>query len=658
MCGICGIWGERAPQRIETMIAAMRHRGPDDQGSYYDNCISLGISRLSVLDLSPTGRQPMQTPDGMIWIVYNGEVYNFQSERNFLEAKGFSFASTSDTEVILRMYEHYGDEFVLRLNGMFALAIYDKRRGPGHERLILARDHLGIKPLLYSQIGNRLLFASEIKALLASGLVNPEVDPISLRMLLTYGSIIQPRTILREVNMLLPAHRMIVEHGKSRIERYWSLGIDRHKGVREMPYEAMVERMGRVLEDTIQLQMISDVPLGAFLSGGIDSSVLTAMMARLTGHRLKTFSVGFETEGAEIDESEKARSIAHYLGTDHNHILVRGSEVRDRIKHIAFSLDQPSVDGVNSYFISWAARKAVTVAISGTGGDEIFAGYPWFIWMILHQHRNKRGTWKAAAQSTLTSIAQWSIFDNFILKRGGARIFNIRESAAFTTKYATLYGIFGPVGAAKIMSQRFREMTDAGRSTKEDLDFIDELPDGSIIERVSGLCLRGYTNNQLLRDIDAVSMAHSLEVRVPYLDVSVIDLALSLPDAAKMGDLLKISSPTQKMYRETGAKRILIDVGRSLLPKDFDLQPKLGFGMPFASWLRGSLKEVLLDTLSDTSIHHRGWLDVRQVAKVRDDFLNGNVKGWAQPWLLMMLELWCREVLDQSPSGLIRGPGN
>jgi asparagine synthase (glutamine-hydrolysing) len=646
MCGICGVFCHSGHYNIEAMVFAMQHRGPDDSGIFQESGIALGIARLAIIDLTPAGHQPMSNEDSSVWIVYNGETYNFREEREILIKKGHSFKSTSDTEVVLRMYEVYGDDFLLRMRGMFALAIYDKRRGLGRERLLLARDHLGIKPLLFARTGGRIVFASEIKALLASGLIVPEIDPVALRLLLTFGSVYQPHTILRGVNMLLPAHRLIVEHGKERLERYWSLGIDRRKDLRKRPYEALVAEVGDMLKDSVRLQLISDVPLGAFLSGGVDSSVLAAIMTEVMGHRVKTFSVGFEKEGADIDESQDAQRTANFLGTDHTHVLVKGADVRNRIRHIASSLDQPSVDGVNSYFISLAAREGVTVAISGTGGDEIFAGYPWFINMVLYQQYKQKEPLKTLAKSFLASVARQRILDPLLLMRSGVKFQRIRNCAGFLSRYATNYQIFDAWGTARLLSPELRSSAQAGRSERYDLNSIDELPEGSTIERVTGLCLRGYTNNQLLRDIDAVSMAHSLEVRVPYLDPLVIDTALSLPDTAKMGHLNQLSSPERKTYRETGAKRILIDAGRQFLPKDFDLQPKRGFGMPFDAWLRGTLRGVLLDTLSENNIRKRGLLDVKETLTVRERFLEGHL-SWAQPWLLMLLELWCQEVLDK-----------
>ncbi|MBD3307918.1 asparagine synthase (glutamine-hydrolyzing) [candidate division KSB3 bacterium] len=650
MCGICGIIGQSNRTNIDAMVAAMQHRGPDDSGIVQKPRIALGMTRLSILDLTPSGHQPMSTPDGLIWIVYNGETYNFREERDILHKKGYRFRSTSDTEVVLRMYEEYGDDFLLRMRGMFALAIYDSRPGPGKERVVLARDQLGIKPLLYARRGNQMLFASELKALLASGLLEPAIDPDALRVLLTFGSIYQPRTMLKDVQMLLPAHRIIIEHGRERIERYWSLEIDRYAGWRTKPYSTLVENIAHVLEEAVRLQLVSDVPLGAFLSGGVDSSILVAMMAQMIGHRVKTFSVGFPEEDLHIDESGEARRTAHFLGTDHTHVPVTGNDVRERIRHIAFSLDQPSVDGVNSYFVSLAARQAVTVAISGTGGDEVYAGYPWFMQMVLDQRRQQAANlWKVLTKTVLATMTRQPLFNPLLATRAGHIIQRARNATGFVTRYAQWYAIFGALQAARVLAPDLRHLAHAGKAAHYDLQELDEVSQGSPIERVTGLCLRGYTNNQLLRDIDAVSMAHSLEVRVPYLDPVVVDTALSLPDNAKIGTLTDLSTPTQRTYRETGAKRILIDVGKSFLPPEFDNQPKRGFTLPFDLWLKGPLKEILLDTLSPQTLRKRGFFDVQRVSTLTTRFLDGSV-AWTQPWLLMMVELWCQEILDQASS--------
>ena len=627
------------------MVHALNHRGPDDNGVLDAKSVVLGMTRLAIIDPGSGGHQPMLTPDGQIAIVYNGELYNFREERSLLEKRGYAFRSTSDTEVVLRMYEHYGDDFLLRMRGMFALAIHDQRGG--RERLLLARDHLGIKPLLYSNVRGRFVFASEIKALLASGFVSPEIDPVALRLLLTHGSIAQPHTILRDVKMLLPAHRLIVETGKEpRVERYWSLGLNRRAELRTASYEDQVAAVSSALEESVGLQMVSDVPLGAFLSGGVDSSLLVAMMATHTrDHRLKTFSVGFDSEGEQIDETDHAETTARFIGTDHSRIVVRGEDVRDRISRIAYDLDQPTFDGVNSYFVSIAARRDVTVAISGTGGDELFAGYPWFEQMVFEEQQLQSAPWTSKAKSLLASVARQPALDSFVPLPGGYRFANLRDDAGFLARYYAANPMFEAPWTARLLAQDLRRDAQAGRAPHYDLLAMDELSDGSVLERVTGVCLRGYTTNQLLRDIDAASMAHSLEVRVPFLDPVVADVALSLPDEAKLSGTPRNTSGPARSYREAGTKRILLDVAKRLLPPGFDTRAKRGFSMPFNSWLRGPLREVLDDALSEQSVAKRGWLEPPAVVGVRDQFLSGAIE-WPQPWLLMMIELWAREVLD------------
>jgi asparagine synthase (glutamine-hydrolysing) len=632
MCGIAGIWGSSDIQPVKAMIAAMNHRGPDDHGVYRDSCVAMGMTRLSIIDVGSGGHQPMQNPSGTLWMVYNGEVYNFQSERRILEALGYSFSSTSDSEVVLRMYEHYGDDFLLRLRGMFALAIFDKRRGPGCERLLLARDFFGIKPLLFATEGHRLVFASELKALLASELVDGKIDPVGLRLLLTYGSVYQPRTILRGVSTLLPAHRIIVEHGRHRIERYWSLETRRMPNFERRPYEELVEETAGLIRESTRMHLISDVPVGAFLSGGVDSSLLVAMMTQMAGYKVKSFSIGFEGEGADLDESKLAEGTAKFLGTEHTSMLVRGSDVRDRIQDIASSLDQPSLDGVNSYFVSSLAAQQVKVVISGIGSDEIFAGYRWFIAMALREK--------------YLGIVE-----------GEKRDRSAKSQENFLDAYAAFSGCsFGALGAAKLLADGLREEARAGQRACHDQGVIDELSEGSVIERTSGLCIRGYLSNQLLRDLDAVSMAHSIEVRVPYLDRVVVDAALSLPDRAKLGDQTTKTAYEEKSYQETGAKRILLDIGKSMLPNGFHSRPKRGFIMPFDAWLKGPLREILFDTLSESQVRKRGILHPSEVSIVKDQFFQnryGAYLGWTRPWLLIMLEVWCREVLDKKPNWIV-----
>jgi asparagine synthase (glutamine-hydrolysing) len=646
MCGICGIWGRHDREAVEAMVRAMAHRGPDDTGVQSSPRVGLGMTRLAVIDTSSGGHQPMTTEDGSITIVYNGETYNFSSERRELEAHGYRFRSSSDTEVVLRLYERYGTGFLPRLRGMFALAIHDTRDGPGRERLLLARDHFGIKPLLYASIPGGVVFASELKALLASGLVAPEIDPDGLRLLLTYGSVYQPSTMLRSVKMLPPAHSLTITAGGQRLERYWSLATPHASEFSRLSEAELTARVSRALRDSVRSQLVSDVPLGAFLSGGIDSSLLDAMRARETGHRVRTFSVGYESEGREFDETDDAQATAEFIGSEHTRIIVTGPEVRDALSHIAWSLDQPSIDGVNSYFVSKVARRSVTVAVSGNGGDELFAGYPWFLFMVQDRDRRRSRPLGGLVRAALARAARWSALDPLIGLMPNAGLARARTLEGFVARYSNLFLVFGPRDAARVVMPEVRARARFGRSLDSDIAPLDELRDGTDVQRVSGLCLRGYNANQLLRDIDAVSMAHSLEVRVPFLDPEVAAVALSLPDRLKLGDGKGLPEWGYS-YRDSGAKRVLFEAGRGLLPEGMDLQPKRGFGMPFARWLQGPLREVLSDALGERSIRLRG---VFRPERVRTE-LNAALAGagsWTRPWALLIFELWCREVLDSN----------
>lgn len=641
MCGIAGIIGARG-SGIHGVLAAMRHRGPDDHGVFSDERIVLGMTRLAIIDTSSAGHQPMSTDDGGIWIVYNGETYNFLEERAILEAAGVRFRSHSDTEVLLRLYERHGDSFLTRLRGMFALAIYDRRGGKGSERLLLARDPLGIKPLLYAKVDEGLIFASEMKALLASNLIAAELDADSLRLLLTFGSIPQPLTAIRGVKMLPAGHRLVLEQGAQSLEPYWRLVTNRVPEVQNGTYQDQVQAVRHAVSESLSLQLVSDVPLGAFLSGGIDSSILVALMAKHASGRVKTFSIGFESDKGVADESADAQLTADFLGTEHHRAEVTGRLVRDRILDFASALDQPSMNGVNAFFVSLATCTHVTVAISGTGGDELFAGYPWFGEMNGFARTQASGS----VSGLLGKFARSPSFDALMTSRLGGRFETIRSKGAFLPHFARLHQAFGAPLALRLLAPSIRGIVASGRDPSWDCIGQDELPDAAPVSRVTALCLRGYTQNQLLRDIDAVSMANSLEVRVPLLDHRLVDLALSLPDTTKLNPTATALAFDQS-YRVSGAKRVLIDAFRDVLPPNLDARPKRGFGMPIAAWLRHELRDVMDDAMSPSSVRRRGLLDPDEVEKVRARFNQGTAP-WTHPWILTIFELWCREVLDKS----------
>lgn len=629
MCGIAGIYGRSDAAAVGMMLDAMRHRGPDDEGVFSDHLAALGQRRLAIIDTSPAGHQPMPAAGGDIQLVFNGEIYNFREERALLEQRGHRFTSQSDTEVLLALYEAYGDDCVTRLRGIFAFALYDKRGGPGGERLLLARDHFGIKPLLYARRGDAVVFASELKGILASGLVERRVDSESLRQLLNLGSVYQPQTLIEGVSALPSAHRMIVDRHGVRIERYWSYDLDRVSGLRQRPYAEQVEIMHGVISEAIRLQMVADVPVGAFLSGGVDSSLVVALMSRISGAHIKTFSVGFEVGADATDESHEAAEIAALLETDHSRVVVTGADMEQHLGRFVRGIDQPSVDGLNSYFVSHAAAQSVTVSLSGTGGDEVFLGYPWF--------------GSIARDFPATPSARMSLFRRLMNRHRGIGP-GEDPGVGISNAMGGLYHCYGPDLADQLLASDMRRGS-ALTTFAEDFAINDELGGGEPLDRASVLCLNGYTRNQLLRDIDCCAMANSLEVRVPFLDPVVVDHALSLPTSAK----LSVTSKTLEYgasYNDSGVKRVVCDVAKRHLPDwFFERRSKKGFALPYADWLKGPLKGIMDDALSPQTVASAGLFDPTVVSRLRTDFLNGR-RPWSHVWLLMVTELWRREVLE------------
>jgi asparagine synthase (glutamine-hydrolysing) len=613
MCGICGIVGGSAQQdAVDRMVAAMRHRGPDDRGTRHRRRFALGAARLAIQDLSAGGHQPMASPDGDIWIAYNGEMYNAPEQRRHLEELGYRFHSTSDTEVVLTLYRHYGGACLSRMRGIFALAMVDMREDANDPTVFLARDPLGVKPLLFAECrGGGFIFASELKALLASGQISPVVEPRALRSLFEQGSVYQPDTLIRGVFMVQPAHSVTIRAGEVRVERYWRLGVDRRPELRRANYPDQVAAMSAALREAVRTQLIGDVPIGAFLSGGVDSATLTALMAAEVGQKVRTFSIGFGRELRAVDESDLAARFAAHLGTDHIRLEIDPSMVRAQFDCIVDGIDQPSIDGLNTYFVSKAAGASVKVAISGVGADDLFMGYPWHAQML-------RGE---------------------------------RPGNDFLTSYAELAGRFHHTLAAREADQLIAPglLADSARDTRADYQAIDELAEGDLVERITALTLRGYTNNQLLRDMDAMSMTHSLEVRVPYLDPHVIDTGLSLPEQAKLAHGAP-RAPMDDSYRVSGIKRVLIDVARPLLPAGFDEVPKRGFGIPIGPWLNGPLRDLVVEVLAPERVARGGLMNPRTAARLQAALAQGRVvSGWRM-WLMLICQLWSERMSIEPPA--------
>ncbi len=622
MCGIAGILGTPDRDAVERMTAAMDSRGPDDVGSYADRWIALGHRRLSILDLSSAGHQPMSLADGKLWIVYNGEIYNFVELRRRLEARGRVFRSRSDTEVILALYEDMGTECVTLLRGMFAFAIWDRRTET--PVLFMARDHFGIKPLLYAEARDGFVFASDLPGLSSSGRIPDAIDRVALLQFLTHGHVVQPRTILQGVRMLPPAHALTVRPGAApRLWRYWDLDHERSRAQSAgLSLEERVDRVRALLENATRSQMVSDVPLGAFLSGGIDSCALVALMTRAAGRPMHTYSVGFAGAGAAIDETRDAERSAAALKTVHLNVPVTGREVAMELPEIARRLGQPTVDGVNMYFVSKAARRGVTVALSGLGGDEIFAGYSTFA-DLQRAWGPGAGRW-----SRLGAVLGRSGFWRMMPRTEARRAWEMRSLRRdLASDYMIRRMIRPPSVALELAGGEEPDREDLFAYLAEDDARVTE-----ILSRVSRLEMSLYMGSQLLRDADAASMAHSLEVRVPFLDLDLVEFAYGLPGEAQRG-------PVESGGPSIG-KRALVLALQDLLPAWTYRTPKRGFRMPFAEWLRGPLRPLAEETLRDAQFRSSGLLVDREIDRLWAGFLQGDSVPWTWVWTALMLALW------------------
>ena len=625
MCGIAGILGEPDRAAIERMAASMRSRGPDDSGIYQDDAIVLGHTRLSVIDLSSAGHQPMSRADGRIWIVYNGEIYNYRDLRRELEALGHRFRSHTDTEVILALYEELGTECASRLRGMFAFAIWDRRT---EDRcLFLCRDHFGIKPLVYALRHNTFVFASDLPALRQSARVDGEVDRVALVQYLMHGHVVQPRTIMAGVSMLPAGHAMAIRPGAPpRLWRYWDLDYERCAALSAgMTYEDQSLRVRSLLEGAARAQMVSDVPLGAFLSGGVDSTTLVAMMMRVSGRPVHTFSVGFGGTGAALDESSDARRSAEQLGSVHLNVDVTGPEVADALPDVAARLGQPTVDGANMYFVSRAARRGVTVALAGLGGDEIFAGYSSF--PDLAAFWGSRGATRRRVAATLAGSGFWRPLPRSRVRRDW-ELRSYRKDLAH--HYMVCHMIRSPSEALRLAGRPSLRGEELFAYTRED---DPEVPD--IISRISRLETKLYMGSQLLRDTDAASMAHSLEVRVPFLDVDLAEFAYGLPVSSRL-------DPDEGAPLPRG-KRILVQAVRDLIPDWTYRRPKRGFTMPFGEWLRGPLRPLVEDALADRAFRAAGLVEGKESDREWRRLLEDAGAPWTGAWTILMLALWWRQ---------------
>lgn len=644
MCGIFGIVannGDLSPDILPNAARSLAHRGPDDSGTVIiagnpNSGLQVGLAhtRLSIIDLSPLGHQPMLDAPSGNWIVFNGEIYNFRELRAELEAAGNRFRSHSDTEVILTAYRTWGGDCFSRLRGMFALGLWDDAR----QQLLLVRDPMGIKPLYYHQSDRCLLFASEVRTLLQTGLIERKLDADSVFSFLAFGSVYEPRTIIAGVSVVPAGHAISLEKGRLQSREYWSPlqsldndSLRRTSRVQNnvphhLPPADAAKGLPNLLRGAVLSHMVSDVPVGVFLSGGIDSSALVALMSQ-SGIRASTFSLVFSE--AEFNEAEHSRTVARHFGTDHHEIMISQHDALSALPDALRAMDQPTIDGVNTWLVSANTRAAgVKVALTGLGADEMFAGYSTF----RHVPQMERA---ANWFSKLPSLMRRPIAASLALLAGK----NDRNR-----KFAELASRANPHEGAlshpyflmrTLFTSAERRALYAGHydSAKRELDSLLEQSEAASadldpVNRLSYLESNFYMRNTLLRDSDFMSMANGLELRVPFLDRALVEACFRIPGSRKL---------------EAESKSMLLASLGVELPREIVNRPKRGFTLPFEQWLRSEMKTVVENTLRKDD-DSREFLRADAVQLVWGRFLAGQT-SWSRPWSLFVLKAWCAQNL-------------
>ena len=635
MCGIAGIVSatresDITEARIRQMCDQIVHRGPDDEGIFVQDGAGLGMRRLSIIDLAG-GHQPVFNEDRSAWIVYNGEVYNFPQLRPELEARGHRFYTKTDTEVIIHLYEEMGADCVQKLRGMFGLAIYDRAK----RKLILARDRFGKKPLHYALVNNQLYFASEIKSILSVAPELAEVNAQGLLEYLYYGYVPDPITAFKGIHKLPPGHLLEFQDGEIRIRQYWDLPqYNTHVPRSE---EECLEELERRLSEATRIRLISDVPLGAFLSGGTDSSIVVALMARNSSGPVKTFSIGFKS--AEFNETDYARIVARKFGTDHQEMILE-PDVVGTVEHLTSSLEEPFADSsmLPTYYVSQMARRHVTVALSGDGGDEIFAGYDRY---RIHSSRQLFENVPATARSFYRE-----------------RVFPLLPSSVKGRKFAYNVSLpwrerfvdglsFVPAFEREmpLLSNDFRQVLHQSDDPRNVLlRYFAKAPAHDPVSEMLYVDTKTYMVADILTKVDRMSMLNSLEVRVPILDHEFVEWATGLPPQ------WKLRGKNQKYI----LRRLAARVG---VPPEVLDRKKQGFALPLVHWMRNELKDMLRILLEPRSLQ-RGYFEERGIRKLVDDHLDGGREFSGRLWRLLMFELWHRNFLERftTPAGLATLP--
>jgi asparagine synthase (glutamine-hydrolysing) len=620
MCGIAGIMGFAGAavreEELRSMCAALNHRGPDGEGIYLAQEAGLGMRRLSIIDLE-TGDQPVCNEDGSVWVVFNGEIYNFAELRRGLETRGHRFTTRTDTEVIVHLYEERGRRCVDALRGMFAFAVWDEKR----RELLLARDRLGIKPLYYTEAGGRLVFASELKAILQVAGVERRIDWASFGHYLTSLTTPATASILAGVRKLPPGHLLSASPARDlEIERYWEVVFAPEHGRSQ---EWFAERLGGLLEEAVRLHLVSDVPLGAFLSGGIDSSAVVATMARLVPRPVKTFSIGFADQ--EFSELPYAARVARALGTEHRELVLE-PDVLSIIDDLAWHLDEPFGDSsaIPTYMVSKLAAEEVTVVLSGDGGDELFAGYDKYV-VEGHERRTARfvpGPLRRAMALVASELPEG------VRGRNTLRHFSLPGPE----RYLDAQTLFRREALLRLVRPEIAELVAASDPWQSELDRLRH-SHGHWLSELQGLDIGGYLPLDILTKVDRMTMAHSLEARPPLLDHVLVEFAATIPPELQLQD-----GVTKAVFKRSM---------RGLLPDDVIDRRKHVFAIPLGRWFRGRLESFARDLLLSASSRSREIFDPAGLERMLRRSLAVDSLGLGV-WTLISFELWCRTFLGSA----------
>jgi asparagine synthase (glutamine-hydrolysing) len=631
MCGIAGqvrADGSRVePALVERMCRALEYRGPDSRGTHCENHVGLGIQRLRIIDLD-TGDQPIFNEDRSVAVVLNGEIYNYRELRQELQERGHRLATKGDTEVIVHLYEERGPACVGALKGMFAFALWDQNR----KRLLLARDRVGKKPLYYSSDSKRLSFASELTAILQDETIARDIDPTALDEYFAYRCVPPPRTAFRNVQALPPAHTLVYESGSITTHRYWRLQFDRETAPDD-PGELSSEIRSQFTE-AVRRRLISDVPLGAFLSGGIDSAATVAAMAEASSSPVKTFSIGFE--GSPDSELPLARVTAERFSTEHHEMVVK-PDALEIIPEIVRHYGQPFADNsaVPSFYVARMARQHVTVALNGDGGDESFAGYNHYVGALLQARAARLPRPLRRAISALGRLAPRRPSSSHPFSR--ARRLSQRVMLDDGPRYADALSVFTYADRDELYTPEFREQIDRSAAPEFIADLWRDASAQDPVNRMMEVDIDGLLPAQLLVKMDIASMASSLEARSPFLDHELMEFAATIPGEEKLDGNEK--------------KVVLRRALRGWIPDQILDGPKRGFAIPTASeWFRTDLRELLRDTVGDGVAASRGYLRPSYVNDLVDLHLSRRADHGPQLWALMMFELWLREFVDRRPT--------